>query len=146
MNRQIRVEADLTIEVDGTPARLSSEGERLVLSSPHPERVWQAVLSSALPAGVGSLDGPRAIGRLAGELAASGVRLEVTGPRGSVAHLGQGVDSRLGRLATGSSAVAPGAPAAVAVLLWSRVSRRAGAAAAAVVVLAVAVGLGRKRR
>ena len=146
MNEQIRVEADLEIAVDGVPARLTSHGDRLVLSSPHPERVWAAVLSAALPVRVGALDGPKAVGRLGAELAAAGLRLEVTGPRGTVAHLGDGVRSRFGRLATGSAAVSPGAPTAVAALLWSRVPRTTAAAAALALVLAGTAIATRRRR
>ena len=146
MSGQIRVNADLTIDIDGTPARLASDGDRLVLFSAHPERVWAAAVSAALPAGIGTLSGPRAIGRLAVELAAAGLRLEVTGPRGTVANLGEGVRSRLGRVVTGSEAVAPGKPSAVAVLLWSRFPRRrAVIAVVAVSAAAAAVVLGRRR-
>jgi len=145
MTGQIRVEADLTIDVDGTPARLASDGDRLVLSSAHPERVWAAVLSAALPAGIGVMDGPRAVGRVASELAAAGLRLEVTGPRGNVAQLGAGVQSRLGRMVTGSVAVAPGAPSAVAVLVWSRLPRR-GIAIAAVALSAAVAAVTLRRR
>ena len=38
-------------------------------------------------------------------LSASGVTLEVTGPRGVVGRFGAGIESRLGRLLTGSPAV-----------------------------------------
>ncbi len=132
------------IEIDGMPATLVADGDRLVLSAAHPERAWAAVVSAALPAGVGKLDGPRAVGRVASELAAVGLRLEVRGPRGRLAQLGEGVQSRLGRAVTGSAAVAPGAPSAVAVLLWSRVSRRG--AAIAVVALGAAAGAAVLRR
>lgn len=146
MSGPIRVQADLTIEVDGTLATLASDGDRLVLSSAHPERVWAAVVSAALPAGNGTLDGPRAVGRVATELAAAGLRLEVSGPRGKVAHLGDGVKSRLGRVVTGSAAVAPGAPGAVAVLLWSRLPRRAVAIAAVALSVATLAVASRRRR
>ncbi len=146
MNERIRVEADLEFAVDGTPARLTSHGYRLVLSSPHPERVWAAVLSAALPVRVGALDRPKAVGRLAAELAAVGLRLEVTGPRGAVAHLGDGVQSRLGRLATGSAAVSPGAPSAVAVLLWSRVPRTTAAAGLALALALAGTAIAYRRR
>jgi hypothetical protein len=141
----MRVEADLTIDIDGTPARLASDGDRLILSSAHPERIWAAAVSAALPAGIGTLDGPRAVGRMARELAAAGLRLEVTGPRGTVAHLGDGVRSRLGRAVTGSAAVAPGTPSAVAVLLWSRFPLRRAVITAVALSAAIAV-VARRRR
>lgn len=145
MSGQIQVEADLRFEVDGTPARLTSDGDRLVLSSTYPERVWASVLSAALPAGIGRLDGVRAVGHVASELAAAGLRLEVCGPRGKVAYLGNGVRSRLGRVVTGSAAVAPGAPSAVAVLVWHRLPHR-GAAIAALALGAVTVAAALRHR
>ena len=141
MNGQIQVEADLAFEVDGTPARLTSDGDHLVLFSTHPERVWASVLSVALPVG----NGTRAVGHVARELAAAGLRLEVTGPRGKMAHLGKGVRSPLGRVVTGSAAVAPAAPSAVALLIWHRLPRR-GAAIAALALGAVAVAAALRRR
>ena len=144
MSGQIQVEADLTFEIDGTPARLTSEGDLLVLSSAYPERVWASVTSAALPAGIGRLDGVRAVGQVASELAAAGLRLEVAGPRGELAYLGKGVRSRLGRVVTGSAAVAPGTPSAVAVLIWHRLPHR-GAAIAALALGAVAVAVALRR-
>lgn len=144
--RTLRVVADLSIEVDGTSARLTSEGDRLLLTSSHPERVWAAVVATALPAGVGRVDGPRAVGRIADGLADAGLRLEVTGPRGSVVHLGAGVGSGWGRVLAGSAAVGPGKPAALAALAWERVPRAAAAAAlTGTLVLAGAVRAARRR-
>jgi hypothetical protein len=120
---RLRVQANLAIEVDGTPAGLISVGDRLVLSSPHPERLWAAVIASALPIDVGEMDGPRAVGRLAAGLAEAGLRLEVTGPRGCLVHLGVGVHSRVGRALTGSWAVAPGAPRPLLALVWRQARR-----------------------
>ena len=114
----LRVEADLAIEVDGKSATLSGNGNTLVLTSAYPEAVWAAAVGAALPAGVGGASGPRAIGLVADQLAAAGLTLEVTGPRGRVVRLGDGVHSTLGQIATGSSAVAAGRPGAVAVVLW----------------------------
>lgn len=142
---RLQVQADLTIEVDGTTSHLSTDGDRLVLESSHPERVWASFLASALPAGVGDLNGPRAVGRVGDGLAEAGLRLEVTGPAGTVAHLGQGVNSRAGRVLTGSSAVGPGAPGAMAALVWHR-SRVAVVAVAAAVGGAVVIATARRRR
>ncbi len=82
-------------------------------------------------------------------LSATGVTVEVSGPRGAVARLGAGVDSRLGRLLTGSPNVGVrGVPAT----MWRFAGSRIGAAAVAVpvaTVVAVAtivVGQRRSRR
>jgi hypothetical protein len=128
---KLSVQADLTIEVDGDVARLTADGSALTLTADHPERVWASVLASALPAGVGELDGPRAVGRVADQLADAGLTLQVTGPRGTVADLGYGVRSRAGRVITGSAAVRPGAPGALVAL----VSRRSWAVAAGVAIV-----------
>lgn len=137
----LSVQADLTIELDGDLARLTSDGSALTLEADHPERVWASILASALPAGVGDVDGPRAVGRIADQLSDAGLSLEVTGPRGTVAHLGHGVRSRVGRVVTGSSKVQPGAPLAV-VALVSRRSRLVAGAAVALGALALARLLG----
>ncbi len=128
MSLQIRVEADLGIDVDGTPAHLAGNGSTLILSSPHPERVWRAVVSAALPAAVGDLNGPRALGRVGDGLAEAGLRLQVSGPHGTVADLGHGVHSRLGHLVTGSTAVAPGSARALTALWlnWIKARTRPG--------------------
>lgn len=114
---RLDVEADLRLDVDGTSAHLHGSGSRLVLFSDHPERVWAAAVASVLPA-FGVADGPRAIGRVADLLQDAGVRLEVAGPHGVVVSLGDGVSSPVGRATTGSRAVRPGRPVALAVLGW----------------------------
>jgi hypothetical protein len=68
-----------------------------------------------------------------------------------VASLGAGVDSPVGRVLTGSSALHPGAPAVLAPLVWQDLRRRPGARAAAGLALAgivgiVVAGVARRRR
>lgn len=135
---RLDVQGDLHLDVDGVPAHLRATGSRLLLTSAHPDRVWAAAVASALPAGVGAIDGPRAVGRAADALAAAGLQLRVDGPHGTVVTLGDGVASRLGQAATGSAAVGPGGPPALAVLAWSRWRRQLVGAGvlAAVAVLA----------
>ena len=142
----LRVEADLAIEVDGRSATLRGNGNTLVLTSAHPEAVWAAAVGAALPAGVGVASGPRAIALVADQLAAAGLRLEVTGPQGRVVRLGDGVRSTLGRIATGSSAVGPGRPGAVAVVLWRGQRRLVAAAGLVASALAVTVWVRARRR
>lgn len=76
-------------------------------------------------------------------LSTTGVTVEVSGPRGAVARLGAGVDSRLGRLLTGSRTVDVRG-------VLTRPSRfagsRIGAAAVVVAVAALVVGQRRSRR
>ena len=115
---RLDVTADLSIDVDGVTARLTGRGSRLVLTSAQPERVFDAAVSSMLPAGVGSISGPRAVGRVADLLREAGVRLEVRGPQGLVAAIGDDVRSPTGRLLTGSDAVSAGRPGALAALAW----------------------------
>ncbi len=140
---RLQVQADLRIDVDGVPARLTAEGDRLTLQSSRPERAW-----AAAPALVGRAAGPRWVGRAADVLADAGLTVDVVGPQGVVVSLGDGVGSRLGRAVTGSSAVRPGAPAAVvgSAWRWARLVARPATATAGVVVLAALVGVLARRR
>ena len=142
---RLDVQADLTLDVDGVTARLHSQGDRLVLASDHPERVWSSAVSALLPAGLVLLDGPRGIAAVARALAGIGVRLDVEGPRGVVASLGAGVSSTVGRVLTGSDAVRPGAPLAVLALAW-QARRRAVVVGLVGVGAAVGVGVAVRRR
>ncbi len=134
---RLDVTADLAIEVDGVTAHLTGASSRLVLSSTHPERVLDAVVSSVLPVGVGEVSGARAVGRVADLLHEAGVRVEVQGPRGTVAVIGDDVRSATGRVLTGSDAVAVGRPGALAALAWRGRRREVlvGAGGAALLVL-----------
>lgn len=136
---RLDVTADLTLDVDGVAAHLTGSGSRLVLTSSHPERVLDAAVASQLPAAVGRVDGPRAVGRLADMLREAGVRLEVRGPQGTVAAIGDDVRSLTGRVLTGSDAVAVGGPRALATLVWRGRRRQVLQGAGGVVVLGVAL-------
>ncbi len=103
----LSVTADLDIEVDGHTARLEGEGQRLVLRSDHLEVLWSSLLNASLPAQVGKLSALRSVGRAASEMADAGVHLDVEGPHGTVVSIGNGEDSKLGRLVTGSAAIQP---------------------------------------
>ncbi|SDP34319.1 hypothetical protein SAMN05660199_03673 [Klenkia soli] len=104
----LAVRADLTLQAGGTTARLTGDGADLVLASTDPIGLWRAVTDLPWPAGATARSGPRAVGELAGLLAAQGLHVDVTGPHGRVAELGAGVSSPLGRALTGSSAVRAG--------------------------------------
>lgn len=142
----LSVQADLTIDVDGDTAHLTSDGAALTLTSSHPERVWASIVGAALPVGVGAIDGPRAVARIADQLVDAGLTLEVTGPRGTVADLGFGVRSRVGRVVTGSSSVRPGAPVALLTLVPRRVWVAVGALVGAVVAGGAAAAITRRTR
>jgi hypothetical protein len=121
---RLDVTADLRIEVDGTQATLVGSGDRLVLETTDPGAFWSALLRAELPAGVGRIDAARALGRIADGLRDAGVRVDVRGPRGRLVALGAGVRSPAGRLGTGSSALRPGGPRALAPLVLATLRDR----------------------
>ncbi len=135
----LAVRADLTLESDGLTARLTGDGTRLTLDASDPVALWRAAAGIPWPAGVTVRRGPGALGELAGALAAQGLHLDITGPRGRVAELGAGVASPAGRLLTGSAAVRPGSVGTVAATasagLQVRPALVLGAVAAAVLLL-----------
>jgi hypothetical protein len=104
------------------------------------------VSRAALPAGVGRVGGPRALGRLASGLRDAGVRLEVRGPRGVLVALGDGVRSAAGRVTTGSAALRPGGPRALGPLVLSDLRGRPAVLVPALAALAGAVALAVRRR
>ena len=145
----VSVRADLRMDLDGASATLTGDGDRLVLATERPGALWDTLASAPFPVGVGSVSGPVGVGRLAESLREAGVNLEVRGPRGTVASLGAGVDSALGRALAGSSALRPGALAAVAALVWHAVRQRPAARIAGLTLASILVGivfLGRARR
>ena len=141
----VSVQADLTIDLDGTAATLTGDGDRFVLATEKPGALVNSLTGVTLPAGVGSVPGPVGVGRIAEALREAGVNLVVRGPRGTVASLGAGVDSALGRALVGSGALRPGAPAAVGPLVWQAVRRRPAARVAGLA-LAIAAGFVLVRR
>ncbi|WP_111766067.1 hypothetical protein [Nakamurella deserti] len=112
--RTLVVQADVRVEVDGLPAHLTGSGRDLQLSTDAPARLWTEFTRAELPSGWGRVNGPRAIGRIADQLAGQGLSLSVVGPTGEVVRLGDRVSSRLGRVATGSAAVHFGSPRTLA--------------------------------
>ena len=120
----MEVRADLTLEIDGVISTLTGSGHDLVLHSFDPAGVLQALSYAALPASVGRIDGPRALGRVAKALAEQGLRIELTGPEGVYLRVGRGVHSRVGELVTRSRFVQPGKPSAVRSLLGAELRRR----------------------
>lgn len=91
---------------------------------------------------LGSNDRARTVA-LGDLLATTGVTVEVSGPRGAIARFGAGIDSRLGRLLTGSPNVDV---RGVLVTTWRAPGPRIGAAAVVLAVAALAVGHRRSHR
>lgn len=112
----LSVLADLDLSVDGRSARLEGDGRHLVLTSEDPVHLWSTLGHASLPAEVGAVNGPRAVGRVATLLSDHGVTIDIVGPRGLLVQLGRearsggpagSLMSLTGRLMTGSDAVAP---------------------------------------
>lgn len=123
--RTLVVQADVRMVIDGHPAHLTGSGQDLRISTDSPAQLWAEVNRAELPSGLGRVNGPRAIGRLADQLAAYGLAVSVVGPTGEVVRLGARVSSRVGRIATGSTAVHFGSPRTLAPTL-AQVVRQAG--------------------
>lgn len=133
--------SDLTFSVDlgrgPIEGHVEAAGSLIRVHTDDADTVWEAATS--VPE-VGTAGLPW----LADRLVESGLSLEVVGPQGRVATVGAGTSSRIGRLVTGSSAIAPGDRAAVVGLLRARARRHRrpivlGAVALAVAVAAVAI-------
>ena len=99
--------ADLDIDVDGYSARLEGEGQRLVLRSDQPHLLWSSLIQASVPDAVGHITGVRSAGRAAAALAEVGMHLDVEGPHGTVVSIGEGENSVIGRIITGSKAIRP---------------------------------------
>lgn len=138
---RLQVVADLTLSVDGMTSTVTGRGSELRIDTPDPARLLDAVAHAELPAGVGRVDSPRALGRIAEQLGASGLTLRVAGPRGDVLTMGDVSGSLLGRLVTGSPLVQMGRWAAVRPLLGAAVRRRTGARAPAAAGLAAGLAV-----
>ena len=122
---------------DGTTSgTVFGQGRRVVVTTEDPVMAFRSAVSPSI--------GGTSIGALADLLAASGLLVEVSGPQGTIATLGDGVNSQLGRVVAGSRRVRPGAARAVRPLAVAQVrsrsgSSRRGAAAAVVLLLAAAI-------
>jgi hypothetical protein len=121
---RLQVVADLTVAVDGMTSTVTGSGSELRIDTPDPVRLLDAAARAELPAGVGPVNGPRALGRVAEQLSASGLTVRLAGPQGDVLTMGDVTGSLLGRLVTGSRQVRIGRWAAVKPLLRAEVRRR----------------------
>jgi hypothetical protein len=121
--RSLSVFADLRMETAGQRVHLVGDGTSLVVHTSDPLRLWSAVTSSALPSGVGRVNGPRAAGRAADALQQAGLRVDITGPRGVLVALGNGAGTPAGRLLTGSDSLGFGTVGAIGTTVASRIPR-----------------------
>lgn len=130
---------DFTVDLGQGPivGRMTADGTTITVTTDDADTVWRA--STSVPQ-----VGTAALPYLADRLTDAGLTLEVQGPQGRVATVGAGTSSVLGKLLTGSRAIAPGDRAAVTALALSQVRRNRipiAAAAAAVVVASAAIVL-----
>ena len=143
----LHVESDLTFSVDG-PSGLSTgtvraSGSRVTVRISHPVSMMEAVLG----ADGGGARTPAAVGDF---LAGVGLTVDVIGPRGLVVTMGDGVESAIGALVSGTRRVRPGSLRAAGPLAVARIRRpqqvRGQVAIGAVALVAlVAADLARRR-
>lgn len=109
----IHVDADLRLEIGGSLVTVTGSGRDIRVHADSPVAVLTAVSGAALPAGLGRVNGPRALGRVADGLRGLGLEIHVHGPTGDLLALGGAGRFGWGQLLTGSSAVRVGAFRAV---------------------------------
>jgi hypothetical protein len=116
----MRVTADLSFTVDlgrgPISGRVEGDGTVLRVTTDDADTVWEA--ASSVPE-----IGTAALPFLADQLRDAGLRVDVVGPKGTVATIGSGASSTVGRVVTGSRAIQPGDTRAVAALLVGRIKR-----------------------
>lgn len=152
----IRVDADLVWNFDQGSATITGHGNRITVTADRPEQLWRQVTSADLPAGLGRVNGPRAVGRLADRVQQLGLEVVVTGPDGPVLRLGgpatPGLRQAVARAATGSAQVHPGNLRVLAPLAGQMLPHRGpwwiagGAALGAAALGGLAAGLVRRSR
>lgn len=116
----LAVFADVRLDAEGHRAHLVGDGQSLILHTDQPLHLWSALANAPLPAGVGRVNRPRALGRAADALQTAGLTVDVTGPDGLVVRLG-GAGSSAGRLLTGSSAIGFGSTRVIISTVTARV-------------------------
>ncbi len=131
----VSADLDFTVDLGDGPiaGRITADGTTITVTTDDADTVWQA--STSVPQ-----VGTAALPFLADRLTDAGLRLEVKGPQGRVATVGAGTSSRLGKIFTGSSAIAPGDSAALRALAISRLKRNRLAVLAGAAVVLAAIG------
>ena len=118
-DRSLNVESDLTFSVTGpsgpVTGTVEASGATVTVRTSDPVATLDAALG-------GQPYTPSAIEALAARLADSGITVAVSGPQGTVATIGAGVSSTVGRVLAGSRLVRPGSLRAVAPLTRVRVA------------------------
>jgi hypothetical protein len=137
---RLDVTADLSIEVDGAPVRVTAQGGDVEVVADD-VRGFVLGLRSAATARNGTRPGRSDVGGLAGALADLGLTVRLRSPEQHVVTVGAGVDSRLGGLLLGTRLARPDT---VGVLRASARAREVEAALAGVLVL-VGVAVARRR-
>ena len=132
---RLDVTADLSIEVDGAPVRVTAEGGDLRVVAAD-VRGFVLGLRAATTARNGTRPGRADVGDLAGALADAGLTARLASPSRSVVTLGAGVDSTLGGLLLGTRKARPDT---LGILRASGRARSVGAAATGALLLGIAV-------
>jgi len=116
----LSLQGGLSFTVDGpggsTAGEIVGDGPVLRVRAEDAVVAWEASVGSVSA-------GPAGLRRVADQLAAEGLSVEVSGPDGLLATVGAGVDSPLGRLVTGSRRVRLGRPAALRPLAVAQARR-----------------------
>jgi hypothetical protein len=123
---------DLDFEVDGTSGTVHATDRQVRVDLVDPVAALRAV--------AGTYGGRPGMAQLAAAVTANGVTVRVHGPRGLLASIGSGIDSRLGGALTGSRQVSPGRA-----ILTSAPAALGRRTAVAVVLLAVTAEILRRR-
>lgn len=143
---EFSIEADLVLEVDGVEATVIGTGSDVTVRADDPIRVWASLSKAALPSGVGGVDGPRAMGRVADILHEQGLTVHIDGPRGRLLSLGDARPSAAGRLTTGSAHLRFGSLSALAPVLVERARRRPAVVAVCALIIGGVVAVLARRR
>jgi hypothetical protein len=143
----LSVVADLRLETAGQRVQLVGDGQSLILHTDHPLALLAAVRHTSWPTAVSPMSGRASVARAADTLHRAGLRVDVRGPGGVLVSLGNVAGSRLGRVLTGSRAVAFGSVHEVSASLSTGIPLvRVSAATCTAVAVAVAVFALRRRR
>lgn len=142
--QQLRVDADLAIEVDGVAAQISGHGDLVEVRTDRPLALARSLASISLPSV--PQRSPRFIGD---ELARLGLRIEVTSPRGLVVAIGAPAKTQAPR-PDRHTRVEPGPARVVASEVAHEaghaLQQRRGLVTTVLAVLAILVGVGIARR
>ena len=141
---QLRVDADLAIEVAGVAAQISGHGDLVQVSTDRPVALARSVASVSVPRVL-----QRSPSSVGDELARLGLRIEVTSPRGLVAAIGAPATARVaGTGAQRSLELGPARVVAAEVVSESGhvLHQRRGLVATVLAALAVLVGVQIARR